>query len=80
MYAGTPLIMPEGYKLGSFCIIDSKPKPEGLTIFEKQTLRELADMVVERLVLRKNDKQRLIEDKSKVSLYKGFTPLKKRHF
>jgi len=65
MYAGTPLIMPEGYKLGSFCIIDSKPKPEGLTIFEKQTLRELADMVVERLVLRKNDKQRLIEDKSK---------------
>ncbi|GMH53039.1 hypothetical protein TrST_g11044 [Triparma strigata] len=65
MYAGTPLVMPEGYKLGSFCIIDNKPKPEGLTIFEKQTLRELADMVVERLVMRKNDKQKLVEDKSK---------------
>ena len=53
MYAGAPLNTPEGFKLGSFCIIDTKPHPQGLTIFEKQTLRELADMVVERLVMRK---------------------------
>jgi len=65
MYAGAPLITPEGFKLGSFCIIDTKPRPEGLTIFEKQTLRELADMVMERLVMRKRDKERIITDKSK---------------
>ncbi|EEC49924.1 predicted protein, partial [Phaeodactylum tricornutum CCAP 1055/1] len=45
-YAGSPLVSPEGYKLGTLCIIDSKVRPEGLLDAEKATLRDLADMVV----------------------------------
>lgn len=52
-YAGAPLICPEGYKLGTFCIIDQKIRPDGLNLTEKQNLLELAALVVDQLVLRK---------------------------
>ena len=64
-YAGCPLVTPEGYKLGSFCIIDTKPNVNGLNLSQKQTLRELTAMVVEQLVERKRRRADLFDSKSK---------------
>eukprot|EP00934_Nitzschia_sp_Nitz4_P003579 Nitzschia sp. Nitz4//scaffold9_size221794//181306//185650//NITZ4_001375-RA/size221794-augustus-gene-0.173-mRNA-1//-1//CDS//3329561088//3569//frame0 len=55
-YAGAPLISPEGYKLGTLCVIDSKPRPEGLSLEEKQNLRELAALAVQSIVDHKRNK------------------------
>jgi hypothetical protein len=49
-YAGAPLISPEGYKLGTLCVIDNKARPEGLSLEEKETLKDLSSMAVETLV------------------------------
>ncbi|KAL7497558.1 hypothetical protein ACHAWT_006100 [Skeletonema menzelii] len=65
-YAGVPLKSPEGYKLGTFCIIDSKPKPEGLSLNEKQNLRELADMVMDAMVSRKKEMEQLRDEKTRL--------------
>jgi len=52
-YAGSPLVSPEGYKLGTFCVIDSVPRPHGLNQEQQDTLRDLADMTVKVLVDRR---------------------------
>jgi len=41
-YAGVPLVSPTGDKIGSFCIMDRKPRPDGLNEAEKAHLRSLA--------------------------------------
>ena len=43
-YAGAPLISPDGYKLGTLCIIDRVPRWLGDE--DKALLRDLADMVI----------------------------------
>lgn len=53
-YCGAPLISPEGYKLGTLCIIDTEPRPDGMSLNEKQNLRELADMAVDAMASRRN--------------------------
>eukprot|EP00550_Attheya_septentrionalis_P005297 CAMPEP_0198289726 /NCGR_PEP_ID=MMETSP1449-20131203/7816_1 /TAXON_ID=420275 /ORGANISM="Attheya septentrionalis, Strain CCMP2084" /LENGTH=885 /DNA_ID=CAMNT_0043988103 /DNA_START=300 /DNA_END=2954 /DNA_ORIENTATION=- len=63
-YAGAPLICPEGYKLGTLCIIDQKPHPNGLSLSEKQNLRELAALVVDSMVNRKREMERASGDKA----------------
>lgn len=65
-YAGAPLITPEGYKLGTLCIIDTKPRPAGLDLAEKQNLRELACMVMDNMQSRKTEKQQLAKDKERL--------------
>jgi len=65
-YAGAPMICPEGYKLGTLCIIDSAPRPEGLSLTEKQSLRELSAFVVETLVQRRAEVEKANEDKYKI--------------
>jgi signal transduction histidine kinase len=52
-YAGAPLMSPEGFKLGTLCVIDSKPRPFGLNLEEKQNLKELADMTVQAMTRRR---------------------------
>mmetsp|Transcript_23736 Transcript_23736/g.34605 ORF Transcript_23736/g.34605 Transcript_23736/m.34605 type:complete len:962 (-) Transcript_23736:631-3516(-) len=65
-YAGAPLISPEGHKLGTLCIIDSKVRPGGMTLEEKQNLRELAALVMDSMEQRRQDRIRLAEEKSKL--------------
>jgi len=65
-YAGAPLISPEGLKLGTFCIIDAKPRPDGLSLGDKQNLRELAAMVMETMVTRKKEMERIRDEKTRI--------------
>jgi len=51
-YAGAPLKSPEGVILGSFCVIDFKPHPEGLTIEQKQRLHMFASEAVYAMITR----------------------------
>ena len=48
-YAGQPLISAEGAPLGALCVIDQKPRPEGLTELQQQGLAVLAQSVMRRL-------------------------------
>ncbi len=48
-YAGAPLSTPDGYTIGTLCIIDSRPRT--LNQEEKQSLRDLADCVEAQLNL-----------------------------
>ncbi|MDF2178253.1 GAF domain-containing protein [Aliiglaciecola sp. CAU 1673] len=47
-YAGAPIISPDGYKVGTLCIIDSAPKE--LLPADLVMLRQMADMVEQLLV------------------------------
>ncbi|MBO0662099.1 EAL domain-containing protein [Jiella sp. MQZ9-1] len=58
-YAGHPLVAPNGEKIGTFCLIDTKPREH----FSTENRRDLADMaalVLERLELRRLDTARSI--------------------
>ena len=52
-YAGMPLVSPEGYKLGTICVIDTKPRD----LSEKQNLalRALSNQVMKLLELRRKN-------------------------
>lgn len=52
-YAGVPLVSPEGAKLGTFCLLDRKPRPQGLSVEDERKLKNMAKKVMERLVARK---------------------------
>ncbi|KAL3943023.1 MAG: hypothetical protein SGBAC_002882 [Bacillariaceae sp.] len=55
-FAAAPLHCPEGYSLGTISIMDTEPRPDGLTLDEKQSLRELADMVMDVMVEHRESK------------------------
>lgn len=61
-YAGAPLIAPRGETLGMLCVIDHKPRPEGLTIDQQSVLARLARQVIAQLELRRAMDRRLEED------------------
>jgi PAS domain S-box-containing protein len=48
-YAGAPLVTTKGVPLGALCVIDTKPRPEGLTPLQRQGLEVLAQTVMQRL-------------------------------
>ncbi len=50
-YAGAPLLTPSGFRLGTLCIIDRRPRAS-LDEEQQATLRDLADMVTRELYLR----------------------------
>jgi two-component sensor histidine kinase/PAS domain-containing protein len=52
-YAGAPLRTPEGEVIGSLCVIDGVPRPEGLTEVQASGLRNLSRQVMSQLELRR---------------------------
>ena len=52
-YAGAPLLSSEGAPLGSLCVIDTEPRLEGLTDFQREGLEVLAASVMRRLNARR---------------------------
>ena len=52
-YAGAPLISPEGFKLGTFCIEGPDPRPQGLSMEEQVKLKEFAAKAMQLMVERR---------------------------
>ncbi|WP_298961146.1 GAF domain-containing protein [uncultured Methylobacterium sp.] len=52
-YGGAPLRTLEGHILGSLCVIDTVPRPQGLTPEQADDLRALARQVTELLAMRR---------------------------
>lgn len=52
-YAGAPLRTPEGQVLGSLCVIDTVPRPDGLSPDQAEDLRTLANQVMALLTMRR---------------------------
>ena len=57
-YAGAPLITPDGFVLGSLCVIDTAPRPEGFGAPERETLTQLAKVVMDELEYRAQPRHR----------------------
>ena len=58
-YAGAPLLSQEGTPLGALCVIDPRPRPDGLTALQLEGLRVLACDVMHRFGTRRVAKLRL---------------------
>lgn len=48
-YAGAPLFTAEGLAIGALCIKDIVPRPPGLSAEERESLAELAELVMDKL-------------------------------
>src|SRR5215213_9861480 len=65
-YLGTPLTLPDGQVLGSFCVIDNRPR--AWTEADLETLRDLAASVLTEIVLRiDNAERRRVEESLRIS-------------
>ena len=73
-YAGAPLITPDGYALGTLCVIDRKPRQ--LNPDQCQALRVLARHVVTQLELRRHTKELAVVRKSGAELNRELKQLK----
>jgi signal transduction histidine kinase/ActR/RegA family two-component response regulator len=56
-YAGAVLTSPSGHNLGALCVMDTKPRPEGLSDKDAARLRSLAQVVVDELELARATRQ-----------------------
>lgn len=57
-YAGQTLYDADGYRLGAICVIDTTPRPAGLSDVQNRALQTLAQQVVTQLALRREVRQR----------------------
>ncbi|RYG57290.1 PAS domain S-box protein, partial [bacterium] len=70
-YAGAPLVNSEGYRLGTLCVIDSKPREFDAS--SRQTLNDLADIVVDELEYRVSTRRLLEESAARRDVQKALT-------
>ena len=66
-YAAAPLKIKEGFNLGTFCVLDKKPRRFSQT--QKDILQSLADMVVTQMELRMATSKAISTHKQIVSMY-----------
>jgi GAF domain-containing protein len=59
-YAAAPLVSPEGYRLGAIFLLDTKPWPQGMTLSQQATLKDMANLAMEGIV-----KHRTIQSQQK---------------
>lgn len=71
-YAGVPLITPQGYAIGTLCVIDRQPRD--LSESQKQALEALARQVVMQLELQRVSSQ-LADALDKIEVIKGLIPI-----
>lgn len=57
-YAGVPLVTPKGLPLGSLCVIDTVPRPEGLNAVQRDTLIALGAQAAAQIELRMLQRRR----------------------
>ena len=57
-YAGAQLESPDGHRLGTLCVIDTEPRPEGLAEEQTAGLQALARQVMAQLELRRTVEER----------------------
>ena len=60
-YAGASLTLSSGFRLGSLCIIDRKPRPEGLSDREIGILEELATLTIREIEFRQHSANRTVD-------------------
>lgn len=54
-YAGAVLLTAEGLPLGTLCVADTQPRPQGITQGQARTLRVLARAIMQELTHRRNN-------------------------
>jgi len=57
-YAGAPLITPDGIVIGTLCVIDQEPRPDGLDAGQKKALEALARQVMTLLEMRRSSQRK----------------------
>ncbi len=73
-YAGAPIIMPGGERLGTLCVLDRQT--HNLNDTQRQALKDLADIVAEVLLTRERAHyQQLIGDEGRFQALSDFSPL-----
>jgi PAS domain S-box-containing protein len=66
-YAGQPLKSEEGLPLGTLCVIDTAPRPHGLTEFQREGLELLAQTTMRRLRSRRHSLSARREQEERVT-------------
>jgi len=51
--SGAPLLSPEGYRLGAFCMLSTQPRTNGITEEERTILKDFASLAVKSMVDRR---------------------------